>query len=122
MAELINIADQLESWVIAMTNREEVAERLRVYATDFDFGDSNPIWYVEKAVFNDIRIREQGRVFSSLADLIDPTCKLHITSEILTESITKYTAECSNCGAIFGDFPTMEQAKTTHFYNLIERL
>lgn len=97
-----------------MTNREEVAERLRVYATDFDFGDSNPIWYVEKAVFNDIRIREQGRVFSSLADLIDPTCKLHITSEILTESITKYTAECSNCGAIFGDFPTMEQAKTTH--------
>jgi hypothetical protein len=58
-----------------MISREEVAKRLRVYATDFDFGDSNPIWYVEKAVFNDIRIREQGRVFSRLADLIDPTCK-----------------------------------------------
>lgn len=25
-----------------MTNREEVAERLRVYATGFDFGESNP--------------------------------------------------------------------------------
>ena len=58
-----------------MTNREEVAERLRVYATDFDFGDSNPIWYVEKAVFNDIKIRSSDRVFSRLADLIDPTCK-----------------------------------------------
>lgn len=69
---------------------------------------------MEKAVFNDIRIREHGRVFSRLADLIDPVCKPHITSEILTESITKYTAECSNCGAIFGDFPTMEQVKTTH--------
>ena len=58
-----------------MINREEVAERLRVYATDFDFGDSNPIWYVEKAVFNDIKIRSSDRVFSRLADLIDPTCK-----------------------------------------------
>lgn len=59
-----------------MTSREEVAKQLRVYATDFDFGDSNPIWYVEKAVFNDIRIREQGRVFFRLADLIDPTCEV----------------------------------------------
>lgn len=59
-----------------MTNREEVAARLRMYATDFDFGDSNPLWYVEKAVFDDIRIRESGRVFARLADLIDPTCHM----------------------------------------------
>lgn len=73
-----------------MTNREEIAKHLRVYATNFDFGDSNPIWYVEKAVFNDIRIREQGRVFSSLADLIDPTCKpVEAGNNIV----------CSECGA-----------------------
>lgn len=76
-----------------MTNREEVAERLRVYATNFDFGDSNPIWYVEKAVFNDIRIREQGRVFSRLADLINPTCHL---VEVDDDGKTSYV--CSSCG------------------------
>jgi len=79
-----------------MTNREEVAERLRVYATDFDFGDSNPIWYVEKAVFNDIRIREQGRVFSSLADLIDPTCH-DFGGEDGTNG-ESYDFACSACG------------------------
>lgn len=53
-------------------------------------------------------------IFTKLADLIDPTCKPMITVEILTESLTKYTSECSECGAIFGDFPTREQAETTH--------
>lgn len=51
---------------------------------------------------------------AQLADLIDPTCKPVITVESLTESLTKYTSECSECGAIFGDFPTREQAETTH--------
>lgn len=76
-----------------MTNREEVAERLRVYATGFDFGESNPFWYVEKAVFNDIKIRNSGRVFSRLANLIDPVCHL---VEINDDDGTEYT--CSNCG------------------------
>lgn len=53
-------------------------------------------------------------VFIKAADLIDPTCKPVITVENLTESLTKYTSECSECGAIFGDFPTREQAETTH--------
>lgn len=53
-------------------------------------------------------------VFIKAADLIDPTCKPMITVEILTESLTKYTSECSERGAIFGDFPTREQAETTH--------
>ena len=75
-----------------MTNREEVAARLRMYATDFDFGDSNPLWYVEKAVFDDIRIRESGRVFARLADIIDPTC--HIV-ETVEDGETMYV--CSNC-------------------------
>lgn len=79
-----------------MTNREEVAERLRVYATDFDFGDSNPIWYVEKAVFNDIKIRNSGRVFSRLADLIDPTCH-DFGGEDGTNG-ESYDFACSACG------------------------
>ena len=53
-------------------------------------------------------------VFIKAAELIDPTCKPMITVESLTESLTKYTSECSECGAIFGDFPTREQAETTH--------
>lgn len=53
-------------------------------------------------------------VFIKAADLIDPICKPMITVESLTESLTKYTSECSECGAIFGDFPTREQAETTH--------
>lgn len=78
-----------------MTNREEVAKRLRMYATDFDFGDSNPLWYVEKAVFNDIKIRKSGsRVFARLADLIDPTCHMRETVE---DERTVYV--CSNCGS-----------------------
>lgn len=51
---------------------------------------------------------------TQLAKLIDPTCKPMITVENLTESLTKYTSECSECGAIFGDFPTREQAEMTH--------
>lgn len=53
-------------------------------------------------------------VLIKAAELIDPTCKPMITVESLTESLTKYTSECSECGAIFGDFPTREQAETTH--------
>ncbi len=87
-----------------MTSREEVAERLRVYATDFDFGDSNPIWYVEKAVFNDIRIREQGKVFSRLADLIDPTCRIYYTDTSINTPDTGYEPDgyysCSCCGEL----------------------
>lgn len=76
--------------MIAMTSREEVAKRLRVYATDFDFGDSNPLWYVEKSVFDDIEIREPSKVFNRLANLIDPTCKpVEAGSNIV----------CSGCGA-----------------------
>lgn len=53
-------------------------------------------------------------IFTKTADLVDPTCEPMITVEGITESITKYTSECSECGAIFGDFPTCKQAETTH--------
>lgn len=94
-----------------MINREEVAERLRVYATDFDFGDSNPIWYVEKAVFNDIRIREQGKVFSRLADLIDPTCRIYYTDTTTNTPDRGYNPDgyysCSRCGELDSAFEYM---------------
>lgn len=94
-----------------MINREEVAERLRVYATDFDFGDSNPIWYVEKAVFNDIRIREQGSVFSRLADLINPTCRIYYTDTSTNTPDTGYNPDgyysCSRCGELDNHFAEM---------------
>ena len=87
-----------------MTNRKEVAERLRMYDTDFDFGDSNPLWYVEKAVFNDIRIRESGRVFARLADLIDPTCKVENAGEVPLAKESLTTWFCSECGSpIYND-------------------
>lgn len=93
----------------AMPNRKEVAEKLRENSTVHTTDE------VYVALLSCIGIKyDYANLLSRLADLIDPTCKPHITSEILTESITKWTAECSNCGAIFGDFPTIEQAKTTH--------
>lgn len=104
-----------------MISREEVAKNLREAGERLDKeAPSNLTAAAYTTLFKLLEsagIREGNSysdVFSRLADIIDPTCKPHITSEILTESITKYTAECSNCGAIFGDFPTMEQAKTTH--------
>lgn len=58
-----------------MTSSEErrkVAERIRTYGSGFDFGDSNPFWYVCKAVFGDVKTRTYYDVFNRLADLIDP--------------------------------------------------
>ena len=60
---------------ITPNERYEVAERLRFYADCFDFGDSNPYWYVQKAVFDDTQIHKTYKLFASLADLIDPTCQ-----------------------------------------------
>ena len=52
--------------------RREVAGRLRVYSHDFDFGDSDPFWYVAKAAFGDVDVHTYYSVFARLADLIDP--------------------------------------------------
>lgn len=104
-----------------MTSREEVAKKWRKVGERLD--KEPPISLTGTACITLFELLESAGirdnnsysdVFNRLANLIDPTCKPYITCESLTESITKYTAECSNCGAIFGDFPTMEQAKTTH--------
>lgn len=94
-----------------MTSREEVAKKLRRIEEDVDYETA----FMEiDTIIGTKDNYSFSFFFNRLAELIDPTCKPYITCESLTESITKYTAECSNCGAIFGDFPTIEQAKTTH--------
>lgn len=73
--------------------RREVAERLRVYSHDFDFGDANPFWYVAKAAFGDVDAHTYHSVFARLADLIDPTCYIVPFDE---ESMR--LPHCSRCG------------------------
>ena len=99
-----------------MTNRESVAKKLRgsedrLYGSSFYGGALKAVdvirEYIEAAY-------DYEDFFNRLSSLIDPTCKPVITVESLTETLTKYTSECSECGAIFGDFPTREQAETTH--------
>ena len=66
--------------------RLEVAERLRVYSHDFDFGDSDPFWYVAKAAFGNVDVRTYYSVFARLADLIDPTNVAGETTEDIADS------------------------------------
>lgn len=77
------------------------------YLYSVTFSVTLPVHGAEISVFDRIDTNDE-------VNLIDPTCKPMITVESLTESLTKYTSECSECGAIFGDFPTREQAETTH--------
>lgn len=99
-----------------MTNRVDVARKLRgsgdrLFGNSFGGGSVKATEIIRASI--DVTY-DYDELFDRLADLIDPTCKPMITVESLTESLTKYTSECSECGAIFGDFPTREQAETTH--------
>lgn len=99
-----------------MTNRVDVARKLRgsgdrLFGNSFGGGSVKAMDIVRESINV---AYDYDELFDHLANLIDPTCKPMITVESLTESLTKYTSECSECGAIFGDFPTREQAETTH--------
>lgn len=99
-----------------MTNRESVAKKLRgsedrLYGSSFYGGALKAVDVIREYIESTYDYED---FFNRLSSLIDPTCKPVITVENLTESLTKYTSECSECGAIFGDFPTREQAETTH--------
>lgn len=99
-----------------MTNRVDAARKLRgsgdrLFGNSFGGGSVKATEIIRASI--DVAY-DYDELFDRLADLIDPTCKPMITVESLTESLTKYTSECSECGAIFGDFPTREQAETTH--------
>lgn len=86
--------------MISDQERREVAERLRVYSHDFDFSDSDPFWYVSKAVFGDVDAHTYCSVFARLADLIDvPTTVLDLTDSWRTvhgEEVRGW--ECRECG------------------------
>lgn len=99
-----------------MTNRVDAAKKLRgsgdgLFGNSFGGGSVKAMDIIRESINV---AYDYDELFDHLADLIDPTCKPVITVESLTESLTKYTSECSECGAIFGDFPTREQAETTH--------
>lgn len=99
-----------------MTNRVDAAKKLRgsgdrLFGNSFGGGSVKATEIIRASID---AAYDYDELFDRLADLIDPTCKPMITVESLTESLTKYTSECSECGAIFGDFPTREQAETTH--------
>lgn len=80
------------------TERREVAARLRVYSHDFDFGDSNPFWYVAKAAFGDVDVHTYYSVFARLADLIDPTCEVVDVEK--EPGGYQGTGLCSKCGEL----------------------
>lgn len=99
-----------------MTNRVDAAKKLRgsgdrLFGNSFGGGSVKATEIIRASID---AAYDYDELFDRLADLIDPACKPMITVESLTESLTKYTSECSECGAIFGDFPTREQAETTH--------
>ena len=99
-----------------MTNRVDAARKLRgsgdrLFGNSFGGGSVKATEIIRASID---AAYDYDELFDRLADLVDPTCKPMITVESLTESLTKYTSECSECGAIFGDFPTREQAETTH--------
>jgi DNA-directed RNA polymerase subunit RPC12/RpoP len=99
-----------------MTNREEVAKKLREAAEDIEEVSPYPAVALNK-ITNIIAINEitsYQDFFNRLADLIDPTCSVYITEQHEIESATRYTAECSSCGALFGYFTTLQQAQATH--------
>lgn len=82
--------------MISDSERREVAKRLRVYSHDFDFGDSNPFWYVAKAAFGDVDLHTYYSVFARLADLIDPTCRICATDHEYEDSV-----RCDRCQMTF---------------------
>lgn len=81
--------------MISDEERREVAERLRVYSRDFDFSDSDPFWYVSKAVFGDVDVHTYCSVFARLANLIDrPTCEL---VEVWDDERMEHYLDCTAC-------------------------
>ena len=97
--------------MISDDERREVAERMRVYSHDFDFGDSYPFWYVVKAAFGDVDAHANCSVFARLADLIDrQTCyvvehKTHCGSYGCEEAGQLWVLSCGDECVNDSDFP-----------------
>ena len=83
--------------MISDDERREVAKRMRSYSHDFDFGDSDPFWYVAKAAFGNVDAHTYYSVFARLADLIDrPTCRICATDHEYEDSV-----RCDRCRMTF---------------------
>lgn len=80
-----------------MTSSEErsaVAERMRTYTHGFDFGDSQPFFYIAKAVFADADRHTYEDVFNRLADLLDATCEIESVDS--TAGLPAYNLSCGD--------------------------
>ena len=84
--------------------RREAAERMRAYSHDFDFGNSDPFWYVAKAAFGDVDVHTYHSVFARLAALMGPTCTIDVidTGERADYDCREHIMHCSHCNAEFG--------------------
>jgi len=88
-----------------MTNREEVAKKLRKIWNDnggFCMTSDTAIYEIGKA------IGAQGKpyefFFNRLADLIDPTCEgIHRREPDDIDGTPRYTIHCSNCGQLLDE-------------------
>lgn len=89
-----------------MTNREEVAEKLREAAEDIEEVSPYPAVALNKTT-NIIAINEitsYQDFFNRLADLIDPTCKIENAGEVPLTKELLTTWFCSECGSpIYND-------------------
>lgn len=94
-----------------MISREDVAKKIRKI-DEYDCYET-AIYEIDTIIGT-----EKSPLFSDflnrLADLIDPTCSVDITEQHEIENVTRYTGECSSCGAVFGDFTTRQKARATH--------
>ena len=96
-----------------MTERQEVAEKLREAGRELDGDSTSSIRSAFCAIDHIIGTQDTGRAFepffNRLADLIDPTCQMVITLEQDdTGSKYKPIGICSNCGNLkseSGEFP-----------------
>ena len=81
-----------------MTNREEVAEKLRRIEEDVDYETA----FMEIGTIIGTKDNYSfSFFFSRLADLIDPTCKgIYRREPDDIDGTPRYTIHCSNCGQL----------------------
>nr|DAE84090.1 MAG TPA: DNA-directed RNA polymerase [Caudoviricetes sp.] len=96
-----------------MTNRQEVAEKLRETARTFDkeYPNGAKDWLDENAAFNTVDeiIGTDNNIpyapfFTRLADLIEPTCEgVEEREDDGIDAPPRYTSHCGNCGQMWDE-------------------
>lgn len=92
-----------------MTNREEVAKKLRAKykeRTMPGFFEPQDVYFYTLNYLKDLEkcLPDGESAFTVLADLIDPTC--HAIEELEQDGIGaphRYTIRCSNCGQLWSE-------------------